>query len=81
MVLLYNLGGIYILYPVKFPHPVNLQELLDNLALVLPCPVKLPFTEKFIQDGSLYIHLKGITVICRKLGIHYFQCIKTLFLM
>ena len=61
IVILYNVGGVDILYPVKFPHTVNLQELLDNLVLGLPCPAKFTLLPN-IQDASPHICSKSIIV-------------------
>ena len=41
MVIKYAVGDVELLYPVKFPYPVNVQEFVRNLILRLTHPVKL----------------------------------------
>ena len=53
MVIYYNVGVVELLYPVKFPHPVNLLELLDNLVLALPFPVKFKINHSHLQKNLI----------------------------
>ena len=80
MVIIYNVGGVDLLYHVKFSHPVNLQDLLHNLVLGLPFTVKFTLLPK-LQDTSLHICLKAIIVNCRKIWYKLYLVHKKPFLV
>ena len=54
MVIPYNVGGAELPYPVKFPYPINVHELLCNLVPGLPYPVKFSYTVKSSGHNSAY---------------------------
>ena len=59
MAIKYNVGVVEITHPVKISHsvkftfPINVQELLNNLVLGLPYPVKISYPTK--SSGCKYV--------------------------
>ena len=58
MVIQYTLCNTDLPYPVKFPYPVNIQELISDFILGLPYPVKdsILKSEYFLKRSNNNLH-------------------------